>query len=66
MTKTDPLRLRDDFHQVGLDFVRVVVFSQPEPLRHAQDMSINTDGLSAVGIAQDNIRGFSADARQRE
>ena len=51
MAKTHPLLLGDDFHQIGFDLVRVDVFRKSEPLRETRDVSIHTDGLSAVSVA---------------
>ena len=66
MAKTHPLLLGDDLHQIGFDLVRVDEFRKSEPLRETRDVSIHTDGVLAISVAEHDICGFSSDPGQRE
>ena len=57
---------RHERSQIRFDLVRVVLLGKPEPLRQPHHVRVNADGLLAEGIAQNNVGGFSADARKRQ
>jgi Rho termination factor, N-terminal domain len=62
MTEAYPLLFRYEGCEIEFNFVGVGVLRQSESLREAHDMGVNTDGLLPEGVAEDDVRGFSADA----
>jgi hypothetical protein len=59
-----PLGFREEPLKVLFHQVWIVGSSQAESLRHTFHMSIDDDARLTEGITKNDIRGFSADARQ--
>ncbi len=56
----------DDGSEVRFDFVGIGLGGKSQALGEAQDVGVHTDGRLAEGIAQNDVGGFAADARQGE
>ena len=66
MAKTHALFGRHYSGQVGLDFVRVGIRGKGKPLREAHYMGIDANCGLAESVAEDDIRRFPTDPRQRQ
>ena len=66
VAETNALLFRNQPGQVEFDFVGVGIFRESQALREAHDMCVDADGLSAEGVAKEDVSGFSPDARKSE
>jgi hypothetical protein len=61
-----PRAPRKNLDQLVVDLIRVARFGQTEPLRNAEDMGIDGDGLDPERVAQHHIGCLEADPGQRD
>ena len=62
-----PFFLREQAHEILLDFVGVGIASESQEARQAPYMGVYRDAdCYAIGILQDNVCGFASDARKHE
>ena len=59
-----PLVLRNNFHQIALDLVRVLLRSQAQELREARHVRVDDDAWNAKSVPEDDVGGLAANARQ--
>ena len=66
VTPVRPMLARHELRQIALDFFRVLMLCQSEPLRETDDMRVHHDPFIFMkGIPQHNVRSFAANAWQR-
>ena len=67
VAEASPLRLWDEWEQIALDFVAVLLGGESEPLTQSHDMRIDDDsGLDREGVSEYDVGCLAGDSGELE